>query len=84
MFSQLLGALGSGAFTTSTMSIVTSLSEDKRERNIGIHESMFGLGMPLGPMAGGLMYEVFKFKGMFFIFSIIAFVMLPWTYFLMG
>ena len=28
MFSQLLGALGSGAFMTSTISIVTSLDED--------------------------------------------------------
>ena len=45
---------------------------------------MFGLGMLLGPLIGGVMYEIFGFKGMFFIFTIIATVMLPWTYVLLG
>ena len=60
------------------------MDKDNREKNIGIMEATFGLGMLLGPLIGGFMFSAFGFKGMFFCFVVVGFIMLPWTYYLLG
>lgn len=40
--------------------------------------------MLVGPLVGGFMFNAFGFKGMFFCFVVIGFVMLPWTFILLG
>ena len=84
ILTAILGAMGSGANSASTMAIMSSLDDENRERNIGIMEATFGLGMLLGPLVGGFMFSAFGFKGMFFIFVLIGCIMLPWTYLLLG
>ena len=55
---QLLGGLGAGANSTSSMAILSSYSKAEREKYIGIFELFFGLGLLFGPIFGAFFYSI--------------------------
>lgn len=55
---QLLGGLGCGANSTSSMAILSSYNKDEREKYIGLVELFFGLGLLFGPIFGAFFYSL--------------------------
>ena len=76
--------MGFGANSVSTYSIVATMDEDDREKNIGIMAATYGLGMLTGPLIGGCCYEAFGFSGVFLVFVIAGVIMLPFMYILLS
>jgi MFS family permease len=54
---QILGGLGCGANSTSSMAILSSYNKDEREKYIGFIEMFFGLGLLFGPIFGAFFYS---------------------------
>ena len=57
-FAQILGGLGAGANSTSSMAILSSFPQSEREKYIGWVEASFGIGLLFGPMIGALLYTI--------------------------
>lgn len=53
----MLGGLGAGANSTSSMAILSSFDKEEREMYIGTIEACNGVGLLLGPLIGGLLYS---------------------------
>lgn len=54
---QILGGLGCGANSTSSLAILSSYNKDEREKYIGLVELFFGLGLLFGPIFGAFFYS---------------------------
>ena len=54
---QVLGGLGGGANSAASMALISSMDPADREKNIGINEAAFGIGMLAGPMIGAGLYS---------------------------
>ena len=79
---QIIGGIGNGLLTTSTLAIISGYKED-RQTYIGYFEIVSGLGTMLGPNVGSLFYSAFNddFQAPFFgIASIFAFVIIYFKY----
>jgi MFS family permease len=55
---QIFGGMGAGANSTSSMAILSSFSQDEREKYIGIVEASFGVGLLFGPLIGAFFYKL--------------------------
>jgi len=60
------------------MAILSSMDSKQRDKYIGWGEAAVGLGMLLGPVIGGLLYEIGGYTMPFAIFAIIYVVMYPY------
>lgn len=66
---QVLGGLGAGANSTSSMAILSSFSNEEREKYIGIVEASFGLGLLFGPLIGAVFYKIGGYIAPFMFFG---------------
>lgn len=55
---QTLGGIGAGLNSTCAVAIITSCFPDEREDNFAVLEGGVGIGMLLGPLAGGVLYTI--------------------------
>jgi len=62
---QVIGGIGNGISTTSTLAILSSYKEQRQEY-IGYFEIISGVGTLLGPIIGAGLYEIGGFQAPFF------------------
>ena len=62
---QILGGIGAGAISTSSMAILSSFKHGDRERYIGWIEALSGLGLLFGPIQGAFLYNIGNFSSPF-------------------
>ena len=68
--SQILGGIGAGMISTGCLAILTSYDGgSERERNLGLCEAANGLGLLVGPLAGGILYLIGGFCLPFMFFA---------------
>ena len=73
-FFQIIGGIGNGINTPSTISVLSSYRED-RETYIGYFEVCAGLGALFGPLLGAILYYFGGYKAPFFTIGGIYLVM---------
>jgi len=78
-FFQIIGGIGNGINTPSTMAVLSSYKEN-RELYIGYFEVCGGMGALFGPMLGVIFYNFGGYKAPFFIIGGVYLVMV--SYFL--
>jgi EmrB/QacA subfamily drug resistance transporter len=81
IFARALQGIGAAIIMPSTLSLISALFPEPRERAkaIAIWSAMFGAGVSIGPILGGLLLEMpgFMWNGIFLVnvpFALIAFV----------
>ena len=67
--SQILGGIGAGMLSTGCLAIISSFEGSERERNLGFCEAANGLGLLVGPLAGGILYLIGGFCLPFMFFA---------------
>jgi len=75
---QILGGFGAGANSTASMAILSSFSNQEREKYIGYVEAANGVGLLFGPLLGAMLYSFGGYMMPFATFGGIYIVAYPW------
>ena len=65
---KFLCGVGAGINSTASFAIIATHYQNDREKTIGMLESSAGIGLLIGPLAGGFLYEIGGFILPFFVF----------------
>ena len=66
-----IGGMGNGIASTTNMAILTSFPQKQRDLYISMYEALTGLGVMVGPLLGGGLFELAGFKA-------------PWSFYGLG
>ena len=58
VIAQILGGIGAGANSTTSMAILSSMGPMSREKYIGWGEAACGIGLLFGPLLGAALFDV--------------------------
>jgi MFS family permease len=76
-----LYGLGSGIMTPVALDFISKRTPERlRGTAMGVHESIYGVGMCLGPLVGGAIADIYSASTLYSILVLVSFLILPLGY----